>query len=456
MTTGGMRTGSEGLPASAVVVGLGETGLSCTRHLRSRGLRLTVVDSRPIPPGLEAVRREHPEVGLHLGSFPPDLLRGAETLIVSPGVSIATPVIASARSAGVPAWGDIELFARAAAAPCASITGSNGKSTVTTMVGEMARRAGRAVHVGGNLGPPALTLLEASRPDLYVLELSSFQLETTHSFAPEVAAVLNVSADHMDRYADLAAYAAAKARIFTGARTGVVNLDDPLVPAMAAGVPRRIGFTLGAPGNDDTGLREHAGEPWICVGRERLLPVSELRVPGRHNVANALAATAIGLALDLPHDAMCAALRVFPGLPHRCQLIAEHAGVNWYNDSKGTNVGATAAAIDGIGPERPVILIAGGDGKGADFTLLREPVSRFGRAVILLGRDAPLVEAALGDAAPIRRAATLDEAVAIAGAAAHAGDAVLFSPACASFDMFESYVARGEAFEAAARGWMAR
>ncbi len=435
-----------------LIVGLGKTGLSCARFLRARGVPLAVTDSRPQPPGLEALRTEMPDVALFLGGFHPDAFEAAGSLVLSPGVSLSEPLVAKARARGVPVVGDIELFARAARAPVAAITGSNGKSTVTSLLGQMARRAGLSVAVGGNLGEPALELLD-DRVQLYVLELSSFQLETTVSLAPEVAVVLNLSADHMDRYGSLQAYAEAKARIFRGARCGVVNLDDPAVLAMAAGLSERLGFTLGEPGGQDLGIRERDGGPWLCRGAEPLMAVSELGIQGRHNCANALAALALGMGLGLATAPMLEALRSFPGLAHRTELVGERAGVRWYNDSKGTNVGACIAALEGLCPAGGgrIVLIAGGDGKGADFSALRPAVQRTARALVLIGRDAPLIERALEGAAPMWRAATLEQAVSLAGAQARPGDLVLLSPACASFDMFRNYEHRGEVFTQAVR-----
>jgi UDP-N-acetylmuramoylalanine--D-glutamate ligase len=445
---GSVRTTAE---VGQLVVGLGRTGLSCLRHLRRQGCQVTVADSRRQPPGLEVARREHPEVAVHLGEFAPALFAQARALVLSPGVPLFEPAVAAAIANGVPCYGDIELFAREARAPVIAITGSNGKSTVTDLVTHMARVAGRHVAAGGNLGPPALSLLEGESPELYVLELSSFQLETTTSLRPLAAAVLNLSADHMDRYPSLEAYAAAKRRILVGAGAAVVNLDDPATLDMAAACPSRVGFTLGEPGPGSWGLRTLNGAPWMSFGREPVAPVAELVLAGAHNVANALAALALGrLAGLLPAD-MRAALRQYPGLAHRCQRVARADGVSWINDSKGTNVGATVAAIRGLGSTAPLILIAGGQGKGADFTALREAVREHVRAVVLFGEDAGSIEQVLGACAPVHRVDDLGEAVARARALAAPGDAVLFSPACASFDMFADYEARGDAFVRAVR-----
>lgn len=436
-----------------LVVGLGKTGLSCAHYLRQRGVAVAVTDSRADPPGLAALRESMPEVAVFVGGFDPEVFAAAERLVVSPGVSVAEPLIRAAIARGVPVVGDVELFAEATRAPVCAITGSNGKSTVTTLVGLMARLAGRRVAVGGNLGEPVLDLLE-SNAELYVLELSSFQLETTSGLAPEVAVVLNVSPDHMDRYPDLAAYAAAKARVYERARLAVVNRDDPLVSAMLHPGARAIGFTLGAPAPGDFGLRHAGASTWICHGEARLMDAAEVAIAGRHNLANALAALALASGCGIPLMVACDALRRFPGLPHRSTLVAERQGVRWFDDSKGTNPGATLAALEGLLPEGEpgrVVLIAGGDGKGADFAPLRPAVERVARAVVLIGRDAPLIEAALAGCAPLVRALDMEDAVRLAAELAQPGDCVLLSPACASFDMFKSYEHRGEVFAEAVR-----
>ncbi len=444
----GIRSEAAG---KTLIVGLGETGLSCARYLMRQGIPAAVTDSREQPPGLQRMREELPDLALFLGGFQPQVFAAAERIILSPGVALSEPLVAAALSRGVPVLGDIELFARAVKAPVLAITGSNGKSTVTSLVAAMAAGSGRRVAVGGNLGQPALDLLDEAA-ELYVLELSSFQLETTENLRPLAAVVLNVSPDHMDRYPDLAAYADAKASIYAGAQVAVVNRDDPLVAAMRPAAARVIGFTLEPPASGDYGLCEQAGQIWLRRGDQPLLAAAELLIPGRHNLANALAALALAEAAGLPLESCLQALRVFRGLPHRSQLVAEKAGVRWYNDSKGTNVGASIAALEGLhvaGEAPRTLLIAGGDGKGADFTPLRPVAARCARAVILIGRDAPLIDAALDGQVPLFRASDLTAAVRVAAEQARPGDRVLLSPACASFDMFRNYEERGDRFAAA-------
>ena len=436
-------------PRRNLVVGLGRTGLSVARYLSRRGESVAVVDSREAPPMLAALREELPDVAVFLGPFDGELFRRADRIVLSPGVDPAEPAVAGARAAGVPVLGDVELFAREVRAPVVAITGSNGKSTVTALVGEMARRAHVDVAVGGNIGTPVLELLERPKPQLYVLELSSFQLESTESLAPQAAVVLNVSPDHLDRHPDLDAYAAAKGRIYAHAQVQVVNRDDALAAALARAEDAQVSFGLDTPpATRDFGLATHGDGTWLVHGRRRLLREDELALAGRHNIANALAALALGTAVGLDMEAMVEALRAFPGLPHRTQRVAETDGVLWINDSKATNVGATVAALEGIAPTRPgrIVLIAGGEGKGADFAPLRGAVARHCRAVLLLGRDAPRLESALAGAAPVQRVRDMRQAVRRAGRLAEPGDAVLLSPACASWDMYPDYTVRGEDF----------
>jgi len=432
----------------SVIVGLGRTGVSAARHLAARGHRLVVTDSRATPPGLEELRRLVPDAATALGGFDPAVLEGADQIVVSPGVSLREPFLQQAAARGLDLIGDIELFAREAGGRVIGITGTNGKSTVTTLVGEFARAAGIEVRVGGNLGEPALDLLAGPPAAMYVLELSSYQLETTHSLQLEAGTVLNVTHDHLDRYRDFAEYAAAKARLYERCATAVVNLDDAVVVSMPRPGQRRVGFSLRRDDADFRLLARH-GEDWLAAGQEPLLPIGELRLSGRHNVANALAALALGTTAGFPREAMTEVLRRFSGLPHRAELVAEWRGIRFIDDSKGTNVGATEAAIAGL--DGPLVLIAGGEGKGQDFTPLAAACRGKVRHAILIGRDASLIATAIEGSCAVSMAASMDEAVAAAASIAARGDTVLLSPACASFDMFRDYAHRGEVFAAAAR-----
>ncbi len=428
-----------------VVVGLGVTGLSCARHLYRLGVSFSVVDTRSQPPGLEQLRQEMPEVAVYAGEYPDELIASATELIVSPGIAIDEPVVADAALAGVKVVGDIDLFVREAKAPIIGITGSNAKSTVTELVGDMARRAKLNVGVGGNLGTPALDLLDDER-QLYVLELSSFQLERAGKLGLAVAVVLNLSADHLDRHGNMPRYHQAKHRIFMGCSKAVAHSDDPLTVPLLEDLVPVVRWRLGEPALNGFGLRRDQGVECLSHGFELLMPVTELAMEGRHNVANALAALALGHAAGLPLDAMLDSLRHFAGLPHRCERVAVIEAVCFVNDSKGTNIGATNAALTGIGGEHNIVLIAGGQGKGADFRELRGTVQKHCKHVVLIGEDAPNIEAALTDVVEVTRVDTMEQAVALAAERASAGDIVLLSPACASFDMFSGYVARGESF----------
>ncbi len=430
-----------------IVVGLGKSGMSLVRFLANRGVSFAVADTRANPPELATLRRDYPHVEVRCGELDAEFLCRADELYVSPGLALATPALQQAAARGVKLSGDIELFARHAKAPIVAISGSNAKSTVTTLVGDMARAAGKRVAVGGNLGTPALDLL-ADDVELYVMELSSFQLETTHQLGAEVATVLNVSEDHMDRYSGLPAYHLAKHRIFRGARQVVVNRQDALSrPLLTEGQPCWT-FGLNRPDFKGFGLIVENGEKHLAFEFKTLMPVSELKIRGSHNQANALAALALGHAVGLPFDAMLGTLRHFAGLEHRCQWLRDLAGVSYYNDSKATNVGAALAAIEGLGADvdGKLVLIAGGDGKGADFKPLAAPIVAHCRAAILLGRDAEQIAAVLGDSVPVVRAHSLEDAVLRSAECAQPGDAVLLSPACASLDMFKNYEERGQLF----------
>ena len=436
-------------PPYAVIVGVGRTGLSCARYLHARGWRLALTDTRANPPGLAELRALDAQIPVSLGKLDASLLAQAVCVVASPGVSLAEPFFAHARRLGLEIVGDVELFARAAGAPVAGITGTNGKSTVTTLLGRMAARAGLRVRVGGNLGEPALDLLDTSA-ELYVLELSSYQLETTASLHCRAATVLNVSPDHLDRYADVAAYAAAKARIFARCDTAVINLDDPLVVAMPRPAARTLSFSLRASIGADYAVARREGQWWLMRRDAPLLPLAQMKLQGLHNAANALAALALGEALALPLPEMLEELRSFAGLPHRSQWLAEIAGVSYVDDSKGTNVGATLAAVGGM--EGPLVMILGGEGKNQDFTPLAAALRGKVHHAVLIGRDAAALERALAGVCALERAATLPAAVQAAAAAARPGDTVLLSPACASLDMFRDYAHRGEVFAQAVRG----
>lgn len=441
-----------------LVLGLGETGLSLVRWLLAMGARVRVADSRATPPGLEILRTQLPQAEVLCGAFRESLLKGIECIAISPGVSVQDPFVQLAMAHKIPVLGDIEVFARAlpkvARPKIIAITGSNGKTTVTSMVGAMCRAAGLDVAVAGNISPAVLDAWlnrNGQQPDVWVLELSSFQLETTHSLNADAATVLNVSEDHLDRHADMAAYSAAKSRIFAGNGVQVLNRDDARSMAMALNGRKQMSFGLtSAEGLDDGGITRAGNELWLTQGRRRVMNSKLLQVAGLHNVANALAALALCHAIGLPRTSVLQALCEFKGLPHRVEPVATLQGVTYYDDSKGTNVGATLAAVQGLG--KPSVVILGGEGKGQDFSPLRDAVMEHARAVVLMGRDAELIAAALGDCrVPVLRAADMQQAVRQAAQQAQAGDAVLLSPACASFDMYDNYVHRAEVFIAAVK-----
>ena len=446
-----------------VVLGLGETGVSTARWLHAQGARVSVADTRSNPPGLESLRAAMPECEIRLGGFQAGLLAAADLVAISPGIPLSDPAVAGAISAGVPVVGDVELFARAArreASKVVAITGTNGKSTVTALVGAMCKRAALDTEVAGNISPAILDALArresaGTMPEAWVLELSSFQLETTSSLAPDAAAVLNVSEDHLDRYASIESYAAAKSRILEHARVQILNRDDPRTLAMSRPGREAITFGLGIADKDtDFGLVRVSGDIWLARGTTPLLRVADMQLAGLHNAANALAALAIARSIGLALSPSIAALQDFRGLPHRVELVREDGGIRWYDDSKGTNVGSTVAALNGLAAgDAKVVLIAGGDGKSQDFAPLKAAVKAAARCVILIGRDAPDIERAIdGSGVAIRYATTMDEAVTMASVEAKHGDAVLLSPACASFDMYRDYLHRAEVFRTAVQG----
>lgn len=428
-----------------LIVGLGQTGLTVAHYLASCGVGFSVTDTRENPPGSDELLQAYPTTKTYFGAFTDEVFAQADCLVVSPGISPKLPIIQAAKQRGADIVGDIELFVRAAKAPIVAITGSNGKSSLTTILGMMGNAAGIKTYAGGNLGVWALDMLKENDAQLYVMELSSFQLETTQSLKAKSAIVMNVCEDHMDRYDDFNDYAMTKQTVYQGCECAVVNRDDATVMAMPVdGAVNSFGFDV--PPNDQAYglLHDATGNTWLAKGQEKLMAVSELKTPGLHNAANALAALAMGEQLGFPLDAMLHALREFTGLAHRTQWIGEFDGVQWYNDSKGTNVGATVAALQGM--PNQTVLIAGGQGKGADFSPLIPVLKEKTRAVILFGEDRDKLEQVVKNNSPYVLVDSLEEAAQQAAALAQAGDNVLLSPACASFDMFKSYGERGEVF----------
>ncbi|HEY1290220.1 MAG TPA: UDP-N-acetylmuramoyl-L-alanine--D-glutamate ligase [Burkholderiales bacterium] len=419
-----------------LVLGLGDTGLSAARWVERSGGVARVADTRPSPPRKSDFRGE-----LRTGPFGNALLEGMDLVCISPGLPLDAPLIMEAMRRRIPVVGDVELFAWQNAAKVLAITGTNGKSTVTALTGHLLNSAGVDCEVAGNISPPVLDSLLSRKtpPAVWVLELSSYQLETTWSLEPHAATVLNVTEDHLDRYAGLDDYAAAKARVFQGEGAQILNRDDPRVLAMA--LPGRKQVTFGLSDSADFCIRDDA----LIGDGKKLIETAALPIRGRHNYANALAACALAATLDVSLDALAPGLRTFKGLPHRLELVRTRRGVEWYDDSKGTNVGATIAALKGLA--KPAVLILGGEGKGQDFSPLAAPAAQFARAVLLIGRDAPMIEKAVAG----ERCASLEAAVVRAAELARPGEAVLLSPACASFDMFRDYKHRGEVFAAAVK-----
>ncbi len=439
---------------NVLVLGLGATGLSMARWLARQGACVRVADSRTDPPNASQLRAELPDLRLDTGPFRFASFDAIDLVAISPGVALSEPMVKQALDKGLPVVGDVELFAQAkdAGSKVIAVTGSNGKSTVTTMAGSMCEAAGARTVIAGNIGVPVLDALsETTQPEIYVLELSSFQLETTCSLDPAAATVLNVSEDHLDRYDGMPSYARAKARIFQGSGAQVLNREDDCSMGMRLPDRQVVTFGLDAPeGSHDWGIASDASGAFLTQGGRRVMALSELGVPGLHNAANALAALALCTTLGLPEFPMVGALRAFRGLPHRLQPVAVCGEVTFYDDSKGTNVGATVAALSGLG--RSCVLIAGGEGKGQDFAPLARAVQQHARAVVLIGRDRDRIREALeASGVALMAADSLDDAVGIAYAAAMPGDGVLLSPACASFDMFRDYRHRGEAFARIAR-----
>lgn len=430
-----------------VVIGLGKTGYSVVSFFADRGVRVTAMDTRLNPPFAEQVKAEYAEVELVLGRLDQGVLCSASKVVVSPGLSIATKEIQAAIEAGVSVVGDIQVFSEFAKAPVIAITGSNAKSTVTSLLGEMAKDAGLNVAIGGNLGTPALELIN-DNVELYVMELSSFQLETTPQLNAEVATVLNISPDHLDRYDSYESYWKAKHRIFNGCKNIVINREDALSKPLKEMGVKTISFGLDESNGNDFGIVQQLGEAFLAIDHQALINTKQLKIKGTHNRSNALAALALGSAAGLSLDSMLTTLQDFPGLEHRCQWVGIKQGVDYFNDSKGTNVGATEAALNGLKDDiqGSIVLLLGGDGKGADFSFLEQAVQAGVKTVIAYGRDKQRIFDALSHVTPVRMADNFDDAFSKAESASQVGDAVLLSPACASFDMFDSFEHRGHVF----------
>ena len=431
-----------------LVVGLGKTGLSIARYLRRNATDAIFFDSRDEPPGLAELAELFPDAEVRLGDD--KLPRGVTRVIASPGIADSHPLLQKALKTNTEIVSDIELFARDATQPFVAVTGSNGKSTVTTLLYYMCRAAGKNVLAGGNLGEPALDLLDRDDPDLYVLELSSFQLHRTQRLPAEVAVLLNVSPDHLDWHASETEYREAKYRVFDEAAAAVVNRNDDAAAQRAARCGRVVTFGLDAPDEDQFGIREDEGEKYLARGSALLLSVRDLALYGIHNQLNALAALAAGTLLGLDQAGMLQVLVEFPGLPHRMQFVARISAVDYINDSKATNVAAAVASINSV--DGMLVLIAGGDGKGGDFSELAEAVEGKLRGVVLIGKDAEKIAHALDTVMPVHFAENMEAAVHMAASCAESDDTVLLAPACASLDQYDNYMARGDAFIAAVEG----
>ena len=430
----------------AVIVGLGKTGLSCFRYLSNQGLNVAITDSREEPPELLELKAEFESASVYLGQINEQVLLASDQIILSPGVSLDNKSIKLSIENNIPVFGDIELFCQKAQAPIIAVSGSNGKSTVTTIVAEMTRLAGLKTYVGGNIGIPALDLLSDSTPDLYVLELSSFQLETTYSLNAHASVVLNVSPDHMDRYSSLEDYANTKKRIYSGQGLMVLNKDEEYIHSIIDSKRDTIYFSLGAPEGENFGLINHNNEVWLSQGNEKIINKNQLKIKGEHNISNALAAMALAGAVNVPTNIMADVLKNFTGLEHRCQLVREIDNVSWYNDSKATNVGACIAAITGLCELGNIILIAGGDSKGADLSSLNPIVKKYIKRVFLFGIDANKLADVMGSDVDKEFVNNMNEAVKGASKIADSDDIVLLAPACSSLDMYKNYQQRGDAF----------
>lgn len=432
------------------ILGMGATGISVAAFFASKDMPFDFADSRNVPPNIDLVKVNYPQAEIALGSFDTDFLCRYDRLIVSPGISLAESALVKAKQQGVELLGDLELFLEQAEAPVVAITGSNGKSTVTALLGKMAADSGISVGIGGNLGTPMLDLLDHSHK-LYVIEVSSFQLELLNDSRGAISCLLNISPDHLDRYKNLQEYHTAKHRIFRGASKVIVNREDVLTrPLISTQIPM-IGFGLNQPDLGSFGILEGIKDGYLSYGIERLMRVDQVALKGTHNIANALAALALGYSVDLPMQGMLDTLKTYKGLPHRCQSIAQINNVSFINDSKATNTGATIAAIKGFGNpnSKNIVLIAGGQAKGQDFSSLSAEITAFVKLTILIGEDANQLAAALDGSCEIKYSDSLDEAIIQANHSAISGDTVLLSPACASFDMFDGFEHRGYCFETA-------
>ncbi|MEX2130988.1 MAG: UDP-N-acetylmuramoyl-L-alanine--D-glutamate ligase [Pseudohongiellaceae bacterium] len=443
--------------STKLIVGLGKTGLSCARYFASLGIPFNVTDSRVDPPGLRELLGEFPDLKPELGGFNEESFLAAGELVLSPGVSLKTPAVARAMAAGIPVTGDIDIFSRQVSAPVIAVTGSNGKSTVVSLVAAILSAAGKNFGLGGNLdgehGRPALDLLREKSREIYLLELSSFQLETTQSLGATVSTILNVTEDHMDRYVSMDAYLLAKQKIFCNARMVVVHQNDPLTRPPAGSDAVWLEYGMEYRGRDGFGVVSDSDSEFIVNNGQRLLAVDQLKLSGQHNIINVLAAMTLAHAAGIKMQAIVSGVTNFAGLPDRCQWVASINGVEFYNDSKGTNVGATLAAVEGLGRKIKgrIILIAGGQGKGADFRPLRPAMEHWVRSVVLIGVDGPLIEAVLDPSLPRQYANSMQDAVELATHSAQTGDVVLLSPACASYDMFQDFRHRGQVFTRAVK-----
>ena len=436
--------------ADNLVFGLGVTGMSVARYLKRKGIDAVFVDSRREPPGLDELRELLPDADVILGEDAAVRLTKINRIVASPGVADSEPMLTMARKAGIDVVSDIELFTQEAQAPIVAVTGSNGKSTVTTLLALMCDAAGMTALAGANLGEPALDLLEQDKPDFYVLELSSFQLQRTNTLQAKVAVLLNISADHLDWHQSENNYRDAKYRIFRNADAAVISRDDPDIAGHVGKGTKVVSFGLGAPEDGHYGLLEEEGTAFLARGDQLLLATSELALMGRHNQLNALAALAAGELMGLELSAMLQVLAEFPGLAHRMQLVASMGGVDFINDSKATNVSAAVASVESI--DGIIVLIAGGEAKGGNFSDLSQALGRRLRAAVLIGSDADQIADALADLAPVHIASDINDAVVQAAGFAEAGDTVLLAPACASYDQFPNYMARGDAFAEAVQG----